>query len=122
MLFFGIARVHPSDAHLVSPKRDFTWYAHRVSFDQLRSFVAVAEERHVGRAAARLCLTQPPVTRQIQRLEDELGAKLFERRREGMLLSAAGARLLPHARDVLARIEKCAESVRMDDVVSEQDF
>lgn len=82
-----------------------------MSFDQLRSFVTVAEERHVGRAAARLCLTQPPVTRQIQRLEDELGTKLFERTSGGMLLSDAGARLLPVARDVLAKVSQCVDVV-----------
>ena len=57
---------------------------------RLRYLVAVAEEGHITRAAARLGLQQPPLTRQIRILEDEVGAALFERLPRGMRLTEAG--------------------------------
>jgi DNA-binding transcriptional LysR family regulator len=83
-----------------------------VSLLQLEAFVAVAEEGHVGRAAARLHVTQPPVTRRIRNLEDELGVELFDRTRCGMRLRPEGERLLGHARAILARVRDASESVR----------
>lgn len=76
-----------------------------MSLTQLESFVAVAEEAHVGRAAERLHVTQPPLTRRIRSLEQELGVELFERTSRGMQLLPPGEVLLGHARDILRRVE-----------------
>ena len=53
------------------------------TLEQLRGFLAVAEELHFGRAAARLKMTQPPLSRQIQKLERTVGAQLLERTTDG---------------------------------------
>ncbi|MEO3930998.1 LysR family transcriptional regulator [Micromonosporaceae bacterium B7E4] len=71
------------------------------TLDQLRGFVAVAEEGHVGRAAARLQMTQPPLSRQVQRLERSIGIVLFERTPTGVTLTPAGRVFLDEARRVL---------------------
>ncbi|MFI5973778.1 LysR family transcriptional regulator [Streptomyces sp. NPDC051452] len=68
----------------------------------LRAFVAVAEELHFTRAAARLHLAQQALSRDIRRLERELGAELFLRTTRQVTPTADGERLLPHARRVLA--------------------
>lgn len=70
-----------------------------------RQFVAVAEELHFGRAAIRLHMTQPPLTQAIARLEGVLGLRLFDRTKRSVQMTAAGAALLPQARDLLARAQ-----------------
>nr|WP_216669248.1 LysR family transcriptional regulator [Corallococcus exiguus] len=84
----------------------------RVSITHLQSFVAVAEEGHVGRAALRLHITQPPLSRHILALEDELGTPLFERVPKGMRLLPTGEALLHHARRILAEVEVATLTVR----------
>jgi DNA-binding transcriptional LysR family regulator len=68
----------------------------------LRYFVAVAEELHFTRAAERLFISQPALSKQIRMLERQLGASLFDRGRDGVQLTPVGEALLPHAREVLA--------------------
>lgn len=72
----------------------------------LRYFVAVAEERHFGRAAARLHMTQPPLSRAVRRLEADLGALLLHRSPTGVTLTAAGAALYDEARALLEQAER----------------
>jgi DNA-binding transcriptional LysR family regulator len=68
----------------------------------LRAFVAVAEERNLTKAAGRLNISQPPLTRQIHQLEDEVRVRLFVRRHDGVQLTSAGRALLPKATALIA--------------------
>lgn len=77
----------------------------------LRYFAAVAEELHFTRAAERLYVSQPALSKQIRMLEKQVGAALFERDRREVRLTEAGAALLPHAHRLLAEWDAAQEAI-----------
>lgn len=79
---------------------------------QLQAFRAVADERHFGRAAERLALAQPTVSKEIRLLERVLRVQLFQRGAGGTHLTARGEELLPHAENALAHVEKLSEQAQ----------
>jgi DNA-binding transcriptional LysR family regulator len=79
---------------------------------QLRYFVAVAEQRHFTHAARDLGVAQPSVSKQIRKLEEELGAPLFHRMKGNVALTPAGEALLPWARRALGDLDAAASEVR----------
>lgn len=82
------------------------------SLDQIRCFVAVAEELHFGRAAERLRMTQPPLSRQIQKLEHSIGVTLLDRNNRSVALSAAGRAFLTEARRLLVTADNAPDLAR----------
>lgn len=83
-----------------------------MNFKQLTYFIAVAEELHFGRAAERLDMAQPPLSRQIKQIEEELGAILFNRGRSSITMTQAGERLLERGKSILAQLEDTQLEVR----------
>ncbi|MCY1292757.1 HTH-type transcriptional regulator BenM [compost metagenome] len=77
-----------------------------MDFKQLRYFVAVAEELHFGRAAARLFISQPALSFDIKKLEEQLGIQLLQRNNKSVRLTAAGQVLLEEARNLLLQVEQ----------------
>jgi DNA-binding transcriptional LysR family regulator len=75
------------------------------TYDLLRSFVALSDELHYTRAAARLHVAQPALTKRIQQLESGLGLRLFARTRRSVRLTSAGELLLPRARQAVVAVE-----------------
>lgn len=79
----------------------------------LRYFVAVVEEQHIGRAAKKLSLSQPPLTRQMQQLEAELGVPLLLRTSKGVEPTNAGLILFEEARNILTLVSRAEDRVRL---------
>jgi DNA-binding transcriptional LysR family regulator len=83
-----------------------------VSLDQLRYFVAVADSGTTHEAARRLHISQPPLSRQIRALEEEIGVDLFERSAQGMRLLPAGEVFLDRARSILSALDSAVVATR----------
>ncbi len=85
------------------------------TLDQVRSFIAVAEELHFGRAAERLQMTQPPLSRQIQKLEKAVGARLLDRDNRSVELTVAGSAFLDEAYRLLNLVDGAGDLARRVD-------
>jgi DNA-binding transcriptional LysR family regulator len=83
-----------------------------VEVRQLKYFVAVAEELSFSRAAKRLFIAQPPLSRQINQLEQEIGVRLLERSTRRVYLTPAGKNFLSRARQILRQVESAAEEAK----------
>ncbi|WP_318367813.1 LysR family transcriptional regulator [Enterobacter sp.] len=79
-----------------------------IELRHLRYFIAVAEELHFGHAAARLNISQPPLSQQIQILEQQVGARLLARTNRSVTLTPAGAQFLADCRQILSQVEEAA--------------
>jgi DNA-binding transcriptional LysR family regulator len=97
---------------IVNKRLVHSGHASMFDLNQLRCFVTVAEELHFGRAAARLNMTQPPLSRQIQVLEHIIDATLLERTSRSVRLTPAGRSFLPEARRILKLAESASQVAR----------
>lgn len=86
-----------------------------MSLEQLESVVAIADEGALVRAARRLHISQPPLTRRVRALEEELGVQLFDRGPRGMTLTPAGQRFVARARAILHSVEDARRVARCGD-------
>ena len=85
-----------------------------MNIESLRSFTILAGHLHFGRAAEALHVSQPALTKQIHRLEDTLGGKLFERGKHGTHLTIFGSRFLPQAREQVASFDRLVANARKE--------
>src|SRR5262245_56745244 len=86
-----------------------------MDIEQLRAFLAVAEELHFGRAAERLHIAQPPLSRTIKQLEHQLGTRLFDRNTRSVKLTPSGQALVNPALEVLETLRRAEAAVRSAD-------
>jgi DNA-binding transcriptional LysR family regulator len=86
-----------------------------MTFELLKTFLEVVKTRHFGKAAENLFLTQSAVSFRIRQLEETVGAQLFTRQRNNILLTAAGERLVPHAENILAAWQLALHDVGVSD-------
>ena len=86
-----------------------------MTLKELRYVVAVAQELHFGRAAQKCFVSQPALSLAVRKLEDELGVALFERRKNDVLVTPAGERVIEQARRALAEVDAIKESARGED-------
>src|SRR5207249_801912 len=101
-----------AQCHLLGLSLLFGYASRGMELRQLRYFVAVAEEANITRAAQKMFLTQPALSRQIKTLEEEIGQCLFERQAHSIRLTPVGEALLREARDLLQRADQVLERVR----------